>query len=153
MHRLEFKLPPPAIALTTALLMWLAVDATPSLAITFAWHLHSGILLVIVGLLFDVSGFLAFRKAGTTINPLKPARTSAMVISGIYRISRNPMYLGLLLNLTGWAVYLSHPLAFLGLPFFVLVITRFQIAPEERLLSEKFGVDFESYKNAVRRWI
>jgi protein-S-isoprenylcysteine O-methyltransferase Ste14 len=153
MQRLEFKLPPPVIALTSALLMWLAADATPSLAVALPWKREIGLALVMVGLFFDASGFLAFRKARTTINPLKPGNTTAMVNHGIYRVSRNPMYLGLLLNLAGWAVYLAHPFALLGLPVFVAAITRFQIAPEERVLTEKFGAEYIAYMDSVRRWI
>ncbi|MEI7614414.1 MAG: isoprenylcysteine carboxylmethyltransferase family protein [Betaproteobacteria bacterium] len=153
MQQLEFKLPPPVIALTSALLMWLTADATPSLVVALPWKREIGLALVMVGLLFDASGFLAFRKARTTINPLKPGNTTTMVSSGIYRVSRNPMYLGLLLNLAGWAVYLAHPLALLGLPVFVAAITRFQIAPEERVLTEKFGAEYLAYKDSVRRWI
>lgn len=153
MRRFELKLPPPAIALTTGLLMWLAADLAPTLAAEFPLKREIGIALLCAGLFFDIAGFLAFRKARTTINPLQPANTSAMVTNGIYRVSRNPMYLGLLLNLSGWAVYLAHPLALLGLPLFAVTITRFQIAPEERVLGEKFGAEYAAYKNAVRRWL
>ncbi len=153
MQRLEFKLPPPAIALTCGLLMWLVADATPSLAVALRWKMEIGVALGMLGLFFDASGFLAFRKARTTINPLNPGRTTAMVCSGIYRVSRNPMYLGLFLNLAGGVVYLAHPLALLGLPLFVVAITLFQIAPEERVLTEKFGADYIAYRDSVRRWI
>nr|ART40893.1 L409 [uncultured bacterium] len=76
-----------------------------------------------------------------------------MVISGIYRFSRNPMYVGLLLVLTAWAIYLSNALAFLFLPTFVACLTRLQIVPEERVLAAKFGDAFTAYRQSVRRWL
>ena len=75
-----------------------------------------------------------------------------MVTSGVYRVSRNPMYAGLLLGLAGWALHLAHPLPFVVLPLFVAYLNRFQIAPEERWLAERFGADFTAYQSRVRRW-
>jgi len=101
-------------------------------------------------------GFIAvqqFRKAQTTLSPLKPESSSALVDTGIFSKSRNPMYLGVLLILTGWAIYLGQPITLAGLVIFVLYITRFQIVPEERVLMKTFGRDFTDYKGRVRRWI
>ncbi len=72
---------------------------------------------------------------------------------GIYSITRNPMYLGLLFVLTAWSIFLANPLPFLMLPVFMLYINRFQIAPEERALTALFGSDFAAYQSRVRRWI
>ena len=87
------------------------------------------------------------------MNPTKPDGTSALVVSGVYRLSRNPMYVGALFALGGWAAFLSHPLPVLFLPVFVAYMDRFQIAPEERVLSSKFGTEYETYKKSVRRWL
>lgn len=106
-----------------------------------------------VGVAIILAGFLAFLRAKTTVNPLTPEATTAMVTSGIYRFSRNPMYLGFLVVLTGWAMYLSNLLAFAFLPLFVLYINRFQIVPEERALCAKFSHVFTAYKCSVRRWL
>jgi protein-S-isoprenylcysteine O-methyltransferase Ste14 len=89
----------------------------------------------------------------TTTNPLKPANASALVVRGIYRVTRNPMYLGLAALLAAWAIYLSSLAALAVLPLFVLYINRFQIAPEERALRSRFGAEFEAYRARVRRWI
>ena len=96
---------------------------------------------------------MAFRRAKTTVNPITPEATTTMVTSGLYRFSRNPMYLGLLVVLIGWALFLSHPLAFAVLPLFVLYMNRFQIIPEEQILSAKFAHQFTAYKETVRRWV
>jgi protein-S-isoprenylcysteine O-methyltransferase Ste14 len=87
------------------------------------------------------------------MNPTKPSATSSLVTNGVFRFTRNPMYLSLLLYLVAWAVYLANWLALLLVPVFMLYITRFQIKPEERALSAQFGPEYASYKARVRRWL
>ena len=96
--------------------------------------------LVAVGLVVSTAGVVSFSGARTTINPTKPIATSALVSGRIYRITREPMYLGLLLELLGWAAFLANPLALLLVPAFVLDIDRFQVKPEERTLSALLAV-------------
>ena len=96
---------------------------------------------------------LSFRRARTTVNPLRPANSSALVTSGIYRHTRNPMYLGMATLLAAWATWLGTPWALFGIVAFVAWITRFQIIPEERVLANLFGADFAAYRARVRRWI
>ena len=76
-----------------------------------------------------------------------------MVSTGIYRVTRNPMYLGLSLVLVAWAVFLSSAWALLGVAAFVLYMDRLQIAPEERALSKLFGSEYTAYRAKVRRWL
>ena len=151
LNALELKVPPFALMWLFAVLMWLA-SAYSSLTVALPWRDAIGVMFCGVGLAIALAGALSFRQAKTTVNPLTPEATTAMVTSGIYRISRNPMYLGFFLALVGWATYLSHLLAFALLPLFVLYINRFQIPPEERTLSEKFPHEFTAYKGSVRRW-
>jgi protein-S-isoprenylcysteine O-methyltransferase Ste14 len=96
---------------------------------------------------------IRFRRANTTVNPLKPQAASSLVTIGIYRYTRNPMYLGLLFLIVAWAVLLSSPFALLGPVTFVAFIGRFQIVPEERVLSALFGEEYAAYKSHVRRWL
>ena len=84
---------------------------------------------------------------------MKPGETTALVAVGVYKLTRNPMYLGMLLMLIGWAIFLSNVVAFAFLPVFVLYINRFQIEPEERVLALKFGSEFAAYQTRVRRWL
>jgi protein-S-isoprenylcysteine O-methyltransferase Ste14 len=133
--------------------MWLASGLLPGLAWTLPGQGLLALLLAIAGLAFAIAGVVAFRRAGTTVDPTRPGAASAMVTSGVYRISRNPMYLGFLLLLTAWAVRLSHPVAFAFLPAFALYMNRFQIRPEERALAERFGADAAGYFRSVRRWL
>ena len=95
----------------------------------------------------------SFRKAKTTMNPFKPDTSSALVSHGVYRFTRNPMYVGLLITLLGWAAFLWQPWALFFLPLFVLYITQFQIKPEERVLSSLFGTEYAEYMAKVRRWL
>jgi len=150
---LELKLPPPAVALLVALLMWWASSLLPPLAIALAWRAGVALLLVAIGLVLEVTALASFWRRKTTINPLRPATTSSLVASGVYRHTRNPMYLGMLLDLVAWAAFLASPLALALVPLFVLYLDRFQIVPEERALSALFGSDYAAYKNKVRRWL
>lgn len=133
--------------------MWLASVQLPGLAFALPGRLVVATALGGLGLIFAVAGMIAFRIAMTTINPMRPGAASVLVTSGAYRFSRNPMYIGLLLTLGGWAVFLSHSLAWLFLPAFVAYMNRFQISPEEEALSSKFGQEFAAYKQSVRRWL
>jgi protein-S-isoprenylcysteine O-methyltransferase Ste14 len=106
-----------------------------------------------IGLAIALSAVAWFRRARTTVNPLAPETVSSLVTSGIYRVTRNPMYLGLLFALLAWAVLLANPIALIFLPLFVLYMNRFQIGPEETALEARFGSEFLSYKAGVRRWL
>jgi protein-S-isoprenylcysteine O-methyltransferase Ste14 len=153
LHVLELKVPPVALVLFVAALMWLASWAMPA----FEFEVPSGDILAVsvavVGAIISGLGIVSFRQARTTVNPMKPDSASSLVMSGIYRLTRNPMYLGFLLVLLGWAIYLSNVLAFLFLPAFTLYMNRFQIQPEEQALHSLFGPQFVTYTSRVRRWL
>jgi protein-S-isoprenylcysteine O-methyltransferase Ste14 len=153
MQALELKIPPPAVALVIAAAMWGISLIVPALEAPVAARAIAGIVLALAGGGVALSGNIALRRASTTINPWKPETASALVTSGIYRYTRNPMYVGLLLLLLGWAAFLSSPFVFLGPVVFVLYISRFQIVPEERALSALFGAAFTDYQSQVRRWL
>jgi protein-S-isoprenylcysteine O-methyltransferase Ste14 len=153
MQALELKIPPVALVLLFAVTMWLLSAPVPSLALAVPWRAPVAFMLWGAGFAIALAGLFEFRRAKTTVNPLTPEAATAIVTSGIYHYSRNPMYVGLLLALIGWAVWLSHLLAFALLPFFILYMNRFQIEPEERALSAKFGGLFRDYRRSVRRWL
>jgi protein-S-isoprenylcysteine O-methyltransferase Ste14 len=96
---------------------------------------------------------MAFRRAGTTPDPVHVDRASTLVTTGVYAWTRNPMYVGLTLLLCAWACVLAAPWTAAGPPLFAAYITRFQILPEERALSERFGEAYAAYLRRVRRWI
>lgn len=153
MSALDLKVPPAAVALLTGAAMWLASSALPALAFSLPFKHSVAVLLAGAGALVAVLGVVSFRRARTTVNPLTPQAASSLVTTGIYRFSRNPMYLGMLLLLAAFAVVLANAAALLVLPFFVVYMNRFQIAPEERALSAMFGPDFTAYTQRVRRWM
>lgn len=153
MNFLEHRIPPPLVGLLCAGAMWYLASLTPLLDIPKAALVVVAVGLGACGLFVMLAGVVSFRRAKTTVNPLKPEAATALVTSGIYRYTRNPMYLGMLALLVGWAVYLSSPVAPLGVAAFWLYIDRFQIRPEERALAALFGGAFSEYASRVRRWI
>jgi len=153
MQALELKIPPPIVALLVAVAMW---GISRFFAPAVVLHPVRGLIAAVIalpGLGIAVSGAVAFRRAKTTVNPMKPQATSSLVTSGIYRFTRNPMYVGLLCLLTAWAVLLGTPVAFVGPVIFVPYMNRFQIVPEERALAALFGTDYAAYQRRVRRWL
>jgi len=153
MNLLELKFPPPLVALSLALLMWLMASLGQPLEVPFGVRVGVALALVFIGQSISISGMVAFHRARTTINPIKASAASSLVSTGVYRFTRNPMYLGLLLTLLGWAAFLSNPASLLFVPIFVLYINRFQIKPEEQVLSSLFGAEYMAYKSRVRRWL
>jgi len=152
-RRLETKLPPPLVALVIVAAMWVVARTTPVVPMADLLRLPVAGVLAAIGIAFALAGSRTFRRAGTTVNPLKPERATRLVVAGVYRFSRNPMYLGLLLGLLALAVYLAAPVALVGPVAFAGYIQRFQIRAEERALEAKFGAEYVNYKRRVRRWL
>ena len=153
MQALELKIPPPVVALLMALGMWGIARYVPAWEAPDRVRQALAIALAAIGAGFDLAGLVAFRRARTTINPMKPRSASSLVDSGVYRVTRNPMYVGLVFFLCAWAAYLWSPWALLGPVAFAAYISRFQIAPEERALSTLFGAEYSAYMARVRRWL
>ena len=153
MNVLELKIPPAVVTLIVALGMWGASLTVPSFHLPVTVRVSAGSILGAVGLSVIVAGGISFRRARTTVNPTRPGSASSLVISGVYRITRNPMYLGMLFILFGWAAFLSNALSLAFVASFVAYINRFQIDPEERALLALFGAEYASYQARVRRWL
>ena len=153
MHALELKIPPPAIAVLMAGAMWGISLVAPLFEVSAFTRIAAALAIALAGAGFTLAGVISFQRAGTTVNPMKPERTSSLVCSGIYRVTRNPMYVGLLFALVALAVFLSSAWALLGPLAFVIYMNRFQIAPEERVLLSMFGTGYSAYKSKVRRWL
>ena len=153
MRALELRIPPPAVAALMAGAMWGIAALGPLIAAPTFIRVIAAAIIALVGGVFSIAGIVSFRLARTTINPMKPETTTSLVCSGIYRLTRNPMYVGLLFVLVAWAVFLCSAPALLGPVAFVLYINRFQIAPEERALSAMFGTGYSTYKSRVRQWL
>jgi len=136
-----------------ALLMWLAARLFPFFDFELPWRELFAALLLIGALIIGLAAVYGFHRAKTTVNPLKPEASTALVTGGLYRWTRNPMYLAMLLLLLAWACIVSNWAALAILPLFVAYLNRFQIGPEERALQARFGAEFESYRRKVRRWL
>jgi protein-S-isoprenylcysteine O-methyltransferase Ste14 len=153
MKSLELKIPPPAIAVLLAAAMWVLSRVTPLVQVAAGVRLLLALAVASVGIGFSVAGVISFRRAKTTLNPTNPQLTSSLVSSGIYTVTRNPMYVGLLLILIALAIFLSSAWALLGPAAYFLYIGRFQIAPKERALTALFGAEYTAYLSKVRRWL
>ncbi len=153
MRSLELKIPPLVLLLLSVVLMYALAIVLPQWrlplpyksALALAWAGAGGVVAAL--------GVWAFRRQRTSVNPVQPEAASQIVRSGIFRYSRNPMYLGFALLLMGWALWLAHPVAFAVVPLFVLWLHAFQIKPEERILLQKFGAPYAQYLREVRRWV
>jgi len=152
-RKLELRIPPAAIALAAAVLMWIAARALPSLTFPVPGREPLALTFVLAGLLTAAAGVFEFHRARTTVNPLNPGAASALVVNGAYRLTRNPMYLGFAFMLLGLAIVLSNLPAALPVPAYVAYMNRFQILPEERALRARFGAEFEAYSARVRPWL
>jgi protein-S-isoprenylcysteine O-methyltransferase Ste14 len=151
--RLELAVPPVGVAVAAAAIGWGAARVTPGLGFAFDGHRTAALLLLALGGLVGALGVAAFYRAGTTVDPTRPERASHLVTSGIYRVTRNPMYVGLAVGLLGWTMGLAHPGGLLGAALFVWWMDRFQIRPEERAMRRQFGAAFDAYAESVRRWV
>ena len=153
MRYLELRIPPPIVGLIVAAAMWLIASRPPLWPPSSSVRLSAGVILLVIGIAIALSAVISFRRAQTTVNPLKPETSTSFVTTGIFKRTRNPMYLGMLIGLLAWAVYLASALALLGPVAFALYITRFQIVPEERAMQSLFGSTFSKYSQSVRRWL
>jgi len=152
MKFLDLKIPPPVVVVLTGLFMWL----TPSGALEVlggSWSLYLGIVLMLLGVLMDGYAAMMFFVAKTTISPIAPQNASTLIVNGIFKLTRNPMYLGMAILLLGWALVLQSAAALMGPILFISYITRFQILPEERILTQKWGDTYTTYLSKTKRWL
>ncbi|RDF10179.1 isoprenylcysteine carboxylmethyltransferase family protein [Haemophilus paraphrohaemolyticus] len=145
---MKTKIPPPVICLICMTIMY----CLPSI---LAFPKATWLVVMLVGLsgIIGIASVILFRLAKTTISPLHPNQTSHIVQTGIYRFSRNPMYLSIAIFLVAFAIYLENATALLVIPLFIWSINYLQIHPEEQMLEQKFGEEYLAYKKAVRRWV
>jgi protein-S-isoprenylcysteine O-methyltransferase Ste14 len=150
---LELKLPPPIVTILTGLLMWAISLFVAPLPVPMLFRAVMALALAAAGIVCVAASFRRFMQAGTTIDPQHPEEASSLVTTGIYSKTRNPIYLGMLIVLLAWDLFLMAWPTIVGPIVFVLYITRFQILPEERALTDRFGQAYANYKTNVRRWL
>ncbi len=147
------RIPPPLVGIVVLVLAWLVSRHVPQLGFVLPAKAWVAGAIGVIGLSFDLIAVGAFSRARTTVNPLSPDKAEKLVVSGLYRITRNPMYLGMALMLLAWGLWQENFGSIAYVALFIAYITRFQIKPEEAVLAEKFGADFAQYCANVRRWI
>ena len=148
---METKIPPPIVTLVFGLSIYFSRGMFPAVE---AWHsFYLGIFLFFLGFFILISAVKLFRNDKTTVNPLSPEQATKLVTNGIFKHSRNPMYLGMAVILASVAVFFNIIGGIIFMALFCLYITKFQIIPEEKAMKELFAQDFEQYMQATRRWI
>ena len=133
-------------------LAWMLTYVAPGLSLHVPMHRTIAVCIAVLGIACSIGAKVSFSRAGTTLNPLHPENATSLVTSGLYRYSRNPMYVGQCLVLAGWCMWLDHALAWIAVVALAWFLTMFQIKPEERVLLAKFGEDYRAYCARVRRW-
>ena len=153
MAGLKLKIPPVAQGIIALILIWLSNRFWPLYRIEINFKNAVSLGIIWLGIVVGGLGVSAFIRMRTTVDPRYPDKASRLVVIGIYKYSRNPMYLAILLVLIGVAVYLGALSSLLVIFLFIGYINRYQIVPEEQLLLEKFGDGYRQYAQRVRRWI
>jgi len=148
---IKTKFPPPLVALTFGFLINYTKNIFPKIEVKNEFIFGS--FMIISGLIIILSATILFKKYQTTITPLNPSNATKLITDGIYKFSRNPMYLGLLLMLLGTSIILNLTGGFFLIPLFILYLNLFQIIPEENAMADLFENEFLEYKKNVRRWI
>ena len=150
---MTIRVPPLVYLAVFALIAWGLSILLPALDVEWAMMTVLAVGFMATGIFLLLFAVGAFARAGTTVNPIEPGDAETLVTSGLYRFSRNPMYLAMALILIGAAFLVSNLASFLAPALFVCVITMTQIKPEERALKELFGDTFYQYCQRTRRWI
>ncbi|MDG2060653.1 MAG: isoprenylcysteine carboxylmethyltransferase family protein [SAR86 cluster bacterium] len=148
---LKTKIPPPIIAIAFIVILYISSVWMDSYI--FEGQLIFSLFIFILGLGCVLSASTQFRRINTTVNPLNPESASHLVVDGIFKFTRNPMYLGLCAVILAFGIYVGTWFVFILLPLFVVSINYLQIVPEEIALQKLFGDEYVSYCNSVRRWI
>ena len=151
---MHLKIPPPIVALIGILLIFLSKDYI--LILYLHPHLQNtlSLLFLIFGFVIIFLATKEFKKSETTVNPMKPETSTKLVTSGVFKYTRNPMYLGLASILLASCFYFSSLLGIIVyVPLFIFYITVFQIIPEEESMKTIFNDEYLDYCSKVRRWI
>jgi protein-S-isoprenylcysteine O-methyltransferase Ste14 len=153
MKNLELKIPPVAVMAIVGAAMWLVSIVLPRVNFYNSFRKAIVIIFALTGAAFGIMGLLSFRLAKTTFDPMKPDSSTSLVTSGVYSITRNPMYVGLLSLLTAWGFFLGSAYSLFLTAAFVFYMNKFQIEPEERALKSIFGDAYDDYVLRIRRWL
>jgi len=147
------KIPPVAQVIIFAIIAWVASNYVPIFNFRGAYSIPLSIITGGLGLVLVIWSVGQFRRANTSVDPMSPESAERFLTSGFYRITRNPMYLGMALLLFAWVFYIGAFSAIIGAAGFITCMSIWQIPFEEAALSKRFGTEYQKYKATVRRWI
>lgn len=150
---LELKILPAIVMVVFIFLMYFVTLIFSSFNNEFVFQIFLSVETFFSGLIVIAAGVYIFKEKHTTVNPLKPEEATSLVTAGIYKFTRNPMYLGIVLILLSWLIFLGNLLNIINIFLFILYMNKYQIIPEERALEKLFGEEFTTYKSKVRRWL
>ena len=145
------KIPPPIVTLFFGLCIYFSRPYFPELSSSVLSSLS--VISFLIGIFIFVSAVLSFKKQKTTVNPISIEKASSLVVNGIFKYSRNPMYLGMSFALLGLAFQFNLVGGLLLTSIFILFITTFQIKPEEVAMEKLFDQEWKNYTKNVRRWL
>tara|TARA_Y100000813_G_scaffold27848_1_gene17582 strand:+ start:56 stop:502 length:447 start_codon:yes stop_codon:yes gene_type:complete len=145
------KIPPPIVTLAFGLMIYFSRNIFPDINNIIFYVLS--LFFIILGPFILISAVRSFKAEQTTINPININNASSLVFSGVFKYSRNPMYLGMVFILLALSFRFNLVGGILFTSIFIMYITKFQIIPEEAAMKSIFGEDFNKYKNKTRRWI
>ena len=145
------KIPPPIVTLAFGLMIYFSRNIFPDINNIIFYVLS--LFFIILGPFVLISAVRSFKAKQTTINPININNASSLVTSGVFKYSRNPMYLGMVFILLALSFRFNLVGGILFTSIFIMYITKFQIIPEEAAMKRIFGEDFNRYKNETRRWI
>lgn len=153
MKSMELKVPPIVLVAICLLLIWFINDGEMGAFLPFSLRSILWILTSMTSGVICILGVWEFKRYQTTVNPMTPECSASLVQTGLYRYTRNPMYLGFAVFIFGCSVFAGGMLTLLITPVFIVYMTMFQIKPEERALEQMFGLEYLEYKQKVRRWL
>ena len=149
---MKLKVPPVFVFLIFALLMYLLAKWLPVGYFDFFGRVYIIGVLLVVAAIIGVISLIQFFRAKTSVDPTRPSKVVSLVTDGVYKYSRNPMYLAILLVLLAWGLWLGNAFNTLLAASFVGYMNRFQVLPEEEALLKAFGKQYQQYLTNVRRW-
>ncbi|OEE93303.1 protein-S-isoprenylcysteine methyltransferase [Vibrio genomosp. F10 str. 9ZD137] len=150
---LEQKIPPVILTIIFVGIMYLTNLYLKFTLFDLPFKVEVLLIFFIIGVTFALAGVISFKKHKTTLDPMNTENVSTLVKSGVYRYTRNPMYVGMLMALLGYGFFLSNPINLFITVLFIWYMNKFQIKPEEVFLSSVFGNDYDEYKKSVKRWL
>ena len=153
LKKLELLIPPLPLTIVMCGVILLCHSLTPQYSLTISSAIEWGIAFWVLGVAFVLPAAISFFKAKTTVDPRTPEKSNKLVISGLYKLSRNPMYVGFLFLIVGTACYSGHVSGLVLSIAFIPYMNRFQISLEEQQLTTLFGEEYIQYCQTVRRWL